>query len=204
MNKLDQEWLSAAVDGELDDQAIDLLSSDKNAQQQWQRYHVIGDAIRDELPESMSLNLSENIAAALENEITYTQTVAIETASLAGAANNASWTDNVVPMFKQFGQYAIAASVAVFAVVGVQNYQQFGSESNPISVLDTRPLAGTVSPVSLQTGPSQAQLTQQEYNNKLNEQRRRINAYIQDHMLQQRLNIGAEMQKQTSASKPQQ
>ncbi|MGL5390629.1 MAG: anti sigma-E factor RseA C-terminal domain-containing protein, partial [Shewanella sp.] len=102
-------------------------------------------------------------------------------------------SNNVVSLFKQFGQYAIAATVALFAVVGVQNYNQSAEDvAGAAPVLVTRPLVGSASPVSLQTGPvSQAQNQNQSYaNDQMNEQRRRINTYIQDHMLQQRLNTG--------------
>ncbi len=59
-------------------------------------------------------------------------------------------------MFKQFGQYAIAATVAMVAIVGVQNYNQSPESQDPASpVLITRPLVGSASPVSLQTGPVQ-------------------------------------------------
>ena len=94
----------------------------------------------------------------------------------------------VIPLFKQFGQYAIAASVALVAVVGVQNYQQADTEQEPLSVLSTRPLVGSASPVSLQTGPVQQVQQQGMSNEQVYEQRRRLNTYIQDHMLQQRLN----------------
>lgn len=95
----------------------------------------------------------------------------------------------MVPLFKQFGQYAIAASVALVAVIGVQNYNQGGVEDAPMPVLNTRPLIGSASPVSLQTGP--VQQNQSYTNERVMEQRHRINTYIQDHMLQQRLNNSA-------------
>ena len=95
-----------------------------------------------------------------------------------------------MPLFKQFGQYAIAATVAMFAIVGVQNFNQTADDAaSPSPVLVTRPLVGSASPVSLQTGP--VQQNQSYTNDQMNEQRRRINTYIQDHMLQQRLNTGA-------------
>lgn len=77
----------------------------------------------------------------------------------------------------------------MFAIVGVQNYNQNVDDmASPSPVLMTRPLVGSASPVSLQTGP--VQQSQGYTNEQMNEQRRRINTYIQDHMLQQRLNTG--------------
>ncbi|MCL1079246.1 anti-sigma factor [Parashewanella spongiae] len=202
MDKLDQEWISAAVDGDVNNDRFDELVGDELSQAKWQRYHVIGDALRDELPETFSLDLSANIAVALESEPEIVAPVPPKQSQ-----GTSGIKAKIVPLFKQFGQYAIAASVAVFAVIGVQNYQQQGSiENNSIPMINTVPLVGSASPVSLQTGPSTAKLSKQEYNEKILEQRRRVNAYLQDHMLQQRLNAGIQVQDispQASASKNQ-
>ena len=186
MLKSSQEWVSAAVDGEADDKTLAKLSADVDSHAQWQRYHMIGDTMRGELPEAIDLDLSANIMAAIELEPTIIAPKAqqAEPEQIAPAAK----TSNVVPFFKQFGQYAIAATVAMVAIVGVQSYNQTNDAESPLPVLTTRPLVGTVSPVSYQTGSVQ---NQQNYSNEqVIEQRRRINAYIQDHMLQQRLNPG--------------
>ena len=197
MDKFEKEWVSSAVDGALDEQAINQLASDEQSQKQWQRYHMIGDAMRDDLPESVPLDLSASIAAALESEpeIVAPVTSSINEAKKHVSDNVISFGSKVSTTFKQFGQYAIAASVALVAVIGVQNYQQESElDSNPLSVVNTVPLVGGASPVSWQVEPTTLTLSQQEYNDKINEQRRRINAYIQDHMLQQRLNNGAQAQ----------
>jgi sigma-E factor negative regulatory protein RseA len=198
MIKSGQEWVSAAVDGEVDAQTLAELSADNNSHDKWQRYHLIGDAMRGELPAALSLDLSASIMAAIELEPAHKQittsaaandlTIQAQDAQKTVQTVNAPKSNNVVPLFKQLGQYAIAASVALVAVVGVQNYNQEQDAQAPMSVLSTRPLVGTVSPVSLQTGavPNSQGVTSEQ----LIEQRRRVNAYIQDHMLQQRLNPG--------------
>ncbi|VEE60965.1 Sigma-E factor negative regulatory protein [Shewanella putrefaciens] len=192
MDKLGQEWVSAAVDGETDLQTMAELAADTHSHNKWRNYHVIGDAMRGELPQTMALDLSASIAAAIELEpaIVSPQVSAPEvTAAPQQVAVNAGQS-RVVPLFKQFGQYAIAATVAMFAIVGVQNFNQTADDAaSPSPVLITRPLVGSASPVSLQTGP--VQQNQGYTNDQMNEQRRRINTYIQDHMLQQRLNTGA-------------
>lgn len=192
MDKLGQEWVSAAVDGETDLQTMAELAADTHSHNKWRNYHVIGDAMRGELPQTMALDLSASIAAAIELEpaIVSPQVSAPEvTVAPQQVAVNAGQS-RVVPLFKQFGQYAIAATVAMFAIVGVQNFNQTADDAaSPSPVLITRPLVGSASPVSLQTGP--VQQNQSYTNDQMNEQRRRINTYIQDHMLQQRLNTGA-------------
>lgn len=194
MDKLGQEWVSAAVDGEVDAQAMADLSADTGSHDKWRNYHMIGDAMRGELPGTLNLDLSARIAAAIEDE------PAIVAPKRPVQANDIQQVEQrvqnvtaakskVVPLFKQFGQYAIAASVALVAVVGVQNYTQPATgDTAPMPVLSTRPLLGTASPVSLQTAPLQQAQSQGVSNEQVYEQRRRLNNYIQDHMLQQRLN----------------
>ncbi|GGI69405.1 sigma-E factor negative regulatory protein [Shewanella gelidii] len=211
MDKLGQEWVSSVVDGEASEQDLAHLSQDKDAQEKWQNYHLIGDTIRGELPPALSLDLTQSIADAIEKEPSIVapghanKPVSSDELSDVVEGNPASVVgldiaptakpSNVVPLFKQLGQYAIAASVALVAVIGVQNYNVPADiESSPLPVLNTRPLIGSASPVSLQTGQPKAtsQNASQGYSEaQLNEQRRRINTYIQDHMLQQKLNTAA-------------
>ena len=184
MDKLGQEWVSAAVDGELDEQTLAELAADADSHEQWRDYHMIGDAMRGELPQTVSIDLSASIMAAIDEEPAI---IAPKQTTVKAATNPTS--SKVVPLFKQFGQYAIAATVAMVAVVGVQNYnQETLLDNSPLPVLNTRPLIGSASPVSLQTGA--VQQNQSYTNEQVVDQRRRINSYIQDHMLQQRLNNG--------------
>ncbi|WP_434928564.1 sigma-E factor negative regulatory protein [Shewanella sp. HL-SH2] len=194
MVKSSQEWVSAAVDGEVDDQTLAQLASDVDSHQEWQRYHMIGDTMRGELPAAIDLDITASIAAAIALEPTIMAPKA-KMSEQDDAVITASQPSNVVSLFKQFGQYAIAASVALVAIVGVQSYDQ--DPDSPLPVFNTRPLVGTMSPVSLQTGPV---VNKQGYTNEqVLEQRRRVNAYIQDHMLQQRLNPSVEAQKANTA-----
>jgi len=195
MDKLGQEWVSAAVDGETDAQTMAELSADTHSHDKWHNYHMIGDAMRGELPQNIVLDLSASIAAAIELEPAIVAPKHHASPVTPQIAANAQQS-RVVPLFKQFGQYAIAATVAMFAIVGVQNYNQSADDAaSPSPVLITRPLIGSASPVSLQTGP--VQQSQGYTNDQVNEQRRRINTYIQDHMLQQRLNTGAVVEDNT-------
>ena len=50
MDKSGQEWVSAAVDGEVDGQAIADLAADTESHEKWRNYHLIGDAIRVSCP----------------------------------------------------------------------------------------------------------------------------------------------------------
>ncbi|KFZ38319.1 anti-sigma factor [Shewanella mangrovi] len=189
MEKFGQEWVSAAVDGETDSQAVAELASDKTSHEKWRRYHMIGDAMRGELPQTLNLDLAARIADAIEQEPTIIAPVTETEVEIAPAATVAGDTVRVVPFYKQFGQYAIAATVAMMAIVGVQSMNQDqAAPDNGVPTLVTRPLIGSASPVSYQ-GPA---APQQGYTNEqLREQSQRINSYLQDHLLQQRLNAAA-------------
>ena len=149
--------------------------------------------MRGDLPVNLQLDLSDSIMAALEDEPTILAPKPVETAPVQQPAIVPVKTDsNVVPLFRrvgqQLGQYAIAASVAAAVIFGVQQYQgQDGVPANP--VLNTIPIGGSAAPVSVhypqQDGARARQqgLTEQQ----MQEQRERINAFLRDHQLQQRL-----------------
>jgi sigma-E factor negative regulatory protein RseA len=189
-----KEQISALMDGDLSDaEVLNELEMDSDLQDTWGRYHLIGDAMRGDLPVNLQLDLSDSIMAALEDEPTILAPKPVETAPVLQPAVAPVKTDsNVVPLFRrvgqQLGQYAIAASVAAAVIFGVQQYQgQDGFPANP--VLNTIPIGGGAAPVSVhypqQDGARARQqgLTEQQ----MQEQRERINAFLRDHQLQQRL-----------------
>ncbi|MGL4843046.1 MAG: sigma-E factor negative regulatory protein [Aeromonas veronii] len=189
-----KEQISALMDGDLSDaEVLNELEMDSDLQDTWGRYHLIGDAMRGDLPVNLQLDLSDSIMAALEDEPTILAPKPVEAAPVAQPAVAPVKTDsNVVPLFRrvgqQLGQYAIAASVAAAVIFGVQQYQgQDGVPTNP--VLNTIPIGGSAAPVSVhypqQDGARARQqgLTEQQ----MQEQRERINAFLRDHQLQQRL-----------------
>ncbi|EKP0318781.1 RseA family anti-sigma factor [Aeromonas veronii] len=189
-----KEQISALMDGDLSDaEVLNELEMDSDLQDTWGRYHLIGDAMRGDLPVNLQLDLSDSIMAALEDEPTILAPKPVEVLPVLQPVVAPVKTDaNVVPLFRrvgqQLGQYAIAASVAAAVIFGVQQYQgQDGVPNNP--VLNTIPIGGSAAPVSVhypqQDGARARQqgLTEQQ----MQEQRERINAFLRDHQLQQRL-----------------
>lgn len=169
------EQLSALVDGEHQDaHLLDEIKSDKIMAEKWQRYHLIRQTMRKELPNSVDFDIAAKVSAALEQE-----PVVLAPKSgwrqLPGVAA-------VLPLVRQGGQLAIAASVAVAVVIGVQTNNQ-PEEIQPFSAEQPilQPL-GALSPVSLeQTRPISRANTI--------EQRRLIEAYLNDHKQQVRLKV---------------
>lgn len=110
MTEQKHEQLSALVDGELgaDETRILLneLESDPEIRGQWERYHLIGEALRGALPERMDAGLAARVAAALEHE-----------PAILAPANLR--LHRLSPYLKQAAGMAIAAGVAVAAVLVV-------------------------------------------------------------------------------------
>ncbi|MFM5869381.1 sigma-E factor negative regulatory protein [Aeromonas caviae] len=184
-----KEQLSALMDGDLSKiEVLNELGTDPALQDTWSRYHLIGDAMRGDLPVNLQLDLSDSIMLALEDE-----PAILAPKPAQPAAPQVQPAGKVIPFVRRFGQqvgqYAIAASVAAAVIFGVQQYQ--GKDGVPTSpVLNTIPVGGSAAPVSVhypqdgsRTGVRQQGLSEQQ----MQEQRERINAFLRDHQLQQRL-----------------
>ncbi|MDP5132598.1 MAG: RseA family anti-sigma factor [Paraglaciecola sp.] len=172
------ENLSALIDGEntqFDMQGNDTIAAikdDKELQAKWHSYHLVRYGLRKELPNQLQFDIAANVALALESEP-------------AILAPKKTWRDApvisaVIPFVKQGGQMAIAASVAVAMIIGVQQYNQSDVEQPFNSAAPILGIPGGLSPVSFEQTSTVPQ-------NDMVEQKRRINAYIADHQQQMQL-----------------
>lgn len=188
----DKEKLSALMDGELVDKAlISELEQDQNGLQSWQNYHLIGDVMRGEAPATPEWNIAESVALALDDEpahSTYDKIAQIDERRIESQPTPSQARRQLPAWLSQFGQVAVAACVSLAVILGVQQYggsDPTAPQADQLPVLQTVPFAGSVEPVSL-TRSSVEQPTLNE--NNVQEQRRRINAMLQDYELQLRLN----------------
>ncbi|GEA11876.1 RseA family anti-sigma factor [Alteromonas sp. KUL49] len=171
-----QEKLSAFMDGEIDgNEIIDAIKTDDEMQAKWQRYHVIRSAMRKEASVAPQLDITASVAAALESEPAIL------------APKTARWKSipilsNVVPFAKQSGQFAVAASVALAMVLGVQFMNQ-PAPTEPFTTAPTPTIQGGLSPVSLE----QTREVPRNDMGEVLERNRKINALIADHEQQVRL-----------------
>lgn len=204
-----KEQISALVDGELQDKVLlEQLGNEPELAGTFARYHLYGDALRNDLPKHLDLDLSDSIMAALADEVPHSVNHIDQTAIISAfdpsanpSANDQSHApvadtqsndakSNVLrpmfgrrlaPMVRYVGQFAIAASVSAALIVGVQQYSHQDVQS---PVLNTIPLTGSATPVSLNYKTQTLQPTQEQA---LLEQQRRIHELLMDHELQQRL-----------------
>lgn len=195
MTQQQSEHLSAMMDGELlDKEMFNALAKDSLMADKWQRYHLIRDGLRKELPPALHLDISAKVAAAIADE------PAIVAPQVKTQSNR--WVGQVLPWVRQGGQFAIAASVAAAVIFGVQQFNQPTPEQ-PFSSAPAWQLPGTqlggLSPVSLEQ-------TQVVPRADTLEQKRRINAYLADHQRQLRLKTEEQSQEQDApdSTSPQQ
>lgn len=180
------ENLSELVDAENTENGIwDELATDKELASRWQSYHLIRDGLRNELPDNLHLNIADAVAEALENEPTVIapQKTADEKSVSRKRGNVIKpLFGNVAPLFRQGGQFAIAASVALAVIVGYQqiNYTQQNSDLNIAPVKAVTGIQSGLSPVSLSNETALPQTSQSV----VVEQRRKLNALMADHQQQ--------------------
>lgn len=180
-----QEWLSQAADNQqLTAEQLDSLLQQPEQQKTLERYQLIGAVLREEADSVLPADFSVQLATMLEQESDYKlQHSGLLTRIKQSwrQAANAQW-------LKPAAQGAIAAGVALVAVFGVQQYQQPLEQdlSLPSPILQTRPVAGFATPVSLSQTSVESRFAEQEQQAML-EQQRRLQALLQAHRQQVRL-----------------
>ncbi|WP_061018799.1 RseA family anti-sigma factor [Vibrio splendidus] len=192
----DKEKLSALMDGETIDKALIIdLESDQESMDTWQSYHLIGDVMRGDAPETQDWNIANNVAAALEAEPAHSampnlHQVNVEptVAPIEEQPKPQQAKRQLPAWLQQFGQVAVAACVSLVVVLGVQQYG--GSDPaapEQLPVLQTIPFAGSAEPVSLTRDSVEKPASEAN----LQEQRKRVHAMLEDYELQLRLNSDA-------------
>ena len=194
------EKLSAFMDGELDDNGfVDSIKNDSESLAKWRSYHVIRSGLRKEASVMPEFDITAQVAAALDQEPTV-------------LAPKSKWkslpvVNKVVPLLRQSGQLAVAASVAAAVILGVQQVNQQPAAEEPFTTFQTPVIPGMpqagMAPVSLEqsnilpnnrAGDSDALL----------QKRRQINALLADHEQQLKLKQAEEQSQQAAESEPNQ
>jgi sigma-E factor negative regulatory protein RseA len=180
------ETISSLVDnyrvtGDESEHAIDDMLKDEHLSTTWRHYHLIGDVIRDEIPCELQLDLSAQIADALQDEPTI-----LAPNHLADKTPN-RFKAKIIQLIKPIGQLAIAASAAGLMIIGVQqNTVDINEIITPNQIVQTKPLAGFANPVSFNyqqpVKPQKQAVLEQRI-----EQQRRFQALLSDHQQQIKL-----------------
>lgn len=186
---MQKEQLSALMDGEtLDSEVLSALSKDATLQQNWESYHLIRDTMRGDVGEFVHFDIAARVAAAIEKE-PFNKAVPLipEAQPTPERYEKMPFWRKVRPWAAQITQVGVAACVSLAVIVGVQHYNQpqNGQPQSDSPVFNTLPMMGQASPVSLGV-PSENAISNNA-NQQVQDQRRRVNAMLQDYELQRRL-----------------
>ena len=180
-----KEQLSLLMDGEItDDNFIDEVLRDKNLQSCWHRYHIVRDAMRGKLHNSLlTLDIANQVAKALANEDTYHQLEEQPNPNevLVPQKHNLFWI-RVKEVMAKVSQVGLAACVTLGIIAGVQYYQGQTEDSNGVPpTLNTTPIGVNLAPVGgISQQDDQQILEKRQYD--------KIKLLLQDYELQKRLN----------------
>jgi sigma-E factor negative regulatory protein RseA len=124
--------LSALMDGELRDadKLLDNLEKDENMKQAWQRYHLARDAMKGQLSDFPTLDVSAAVSESLKSEPVILTPI---------------W-QRLNPRFvmKQAAGLAVAAAVGTIAVLSVQQAQVTNADNNTIAQVNNQPVKSQV------------------------------------------------------------
>jgi len=123
------EKVSALVDGELSreevESLINSLKRDKTGQMCWRHYHLISDALKNNLPDKISKNFADRISLALEAEPLL--------------SNPPRGNPKIHPFLRPTIGFALAASVAGVVFIGLGWNTQTSVEQIPSLASTTAP-----------------------------------------------------------------
>ena len=203
------EHLSALLDGEdTADSVLDSMLHDDAQKAQFQRYQLASSIIKNDAKPGMAIDISAAVADQVRQEPNHSVTtqagLAMAEAECSGSngrpsrskAANDSW-------WRAGASVALAASVALVTVIGVQNYQlspqQMNTNEVPAAspVYETAPFSGVGSPVSFNATQG-IPLRQEDSTG--TDQRRYIQSFFVDHQQQSLL---SQQEQQTESTKEQ-
>ncbi|BBN82153.1 anti-sigma-E factor RseA [Pseudoalteromonas sp. A25] len=175
-----QEAASRLLDGDLQLEQTSLSQLD---QDKFARYAQIGDVMRQTQTGGINIDITASVASALENEPCHN--LSDDGNSLDEEHVNDTKVVKLSAWRRPLSQIAIAASVALVAVVGVNTMpQQTSPAIDEMPVLQSRPLAGGVAPVSFSSEQPALQQAEQGIRDL---QQQRIGALVLEHQRQSRV-----------------
>lgn len=202
------ESISALLDDEVNskelDNTLEQMSQEPEQLDAFSRYSLIGDVLRQEqelITDSSFADKIQQAIAATEQEQVAEQVTEPEVVSIA---SHPSWGQRIAARVQGFtqsstgrgmSQFAIAASVALVAVVGVGNMSGTEELKDDVPAVIASPLIGGVTPVSISSERPEDRKTANQ------KTQSRINALISDHQQQLRVADDKKEQEQTEEEK---
>jgi sigma-E factor negative regulatory protein RseA len=122
-----RESISALMDDEANEIEIHRVLSkmdDEGFRKSWKRYQVIGSVMRGERVDSLQVDISKNIASAIESEH-----LEVAPGGNPLSAENIKTSTRTTRFIKPLTSVAVAASVAFMVVFGVSQFNQNSSSA---------------------------------------------------------------------------
>ena len=181
---MQKELLSAYMDGEqVNPTFTEQLCQDAELQESWEDFHAIRSIMRKE----SSVVLGADFTAKMESLIA-TEEIQVSNAMtsqpLPQEVENAPFMQKLKAWFMPITQVAVAASVCLVAVLGVQSFNAKSTVQSAVDapVLQTLPVNNGVQEVSY-NAPSKDVMTAEQ----LEQKNKRIGAMLQSYELQRRV-----------------
>ena len=166
-----EEKLSALVDGEMPreeiDSLLDGLKHDEASQACWRHYHLISDALKNNLPDELPENFVNRISLALESE-------PLLSTPPRRAANAPTFLRPTIG-------FALAASVAAVAFIGLGWNTQTGVEQMPTLASNTATAPSGITTVSTQPMVSYTNVHGRQWDVEQPELASKLNDYLVNH-----------------------
>lgn len=156
MNELKKEQISAFMDGEAQtDEAAIAMSQHSELRSTWGRYHLISDCLKQQCPSHIDNELVDRVASAISDEPAIVAPNKVVVASF----------------LKPVAGFAIAASVTVVAILGIQQDrsgdQHALAPSPQVAAVNNTPAIPTeIQTVNLESGISES--AREEADSRLN------------------------------------
>ena len=181
---MQKELLSAYIDGEqVNHELTEKLCQDAELQESWEDFHTIRSIMRQE----SNVVLGADFTAKMESLIA-TEEIQVPNAMtsqpLPQEVENTPFMQKLKAWFMPITQVAVAASVCLVAVLGVQSFNAKSTVQSAVDapVLQTLPFNNGVQEVSY-NAPSKDVMTAEQ----LEQKNKRIGAMLQSYELQRRV-----------------
>lgn len=186
---LDNHFRDSDVDAERPfDADLSALLDDQHAQAAWSRYALVGHIMRGDAQSHQHIDISVRVAAQIQHEAQPSQTTQTDNIVQPSVRQGGAQARAASRWLKPAGSIAIAASVALVAVLSVQqpvlDDTQPTIETQVQPAVVTNPFGGR-NPVSYNTVIEQQAPTEAE----LAQQRQLLQTYMIDHQRQIQLSL---------------
>ncbi len=176
-----KEEISALMDGEVSEQEMQQslrdMRNDSEKRACWEQYHIIGDALRNNLPPNLNRSFVNNISQAIAKE----DLPVPEVTALEQKTSNTAKRRH--PVANPFTGFALAASVAVVAYIGVGmiavDEQAAGPRMASAPAIEAPPAQQFASNSKLQSGIQTVQA--QQWNTSKPALESKLNNYLNSH-----------------------